>query len=246
MAEEAYLTQTTPDRSDTARVNRTLDKLRGCGLRDFDLTGSLAFETHRLAREARAARRTLNDIDIVVADFATVPQRLTADFLVMHVHPDAHAGKMVVQIVDPEESLRIDIFSAYGRTRQRSSRVVSPFGEVPVVSIEDLAARAGSIVFGLARGERVARKHADDFGVLAAWSDPDLVEICWQDHRRSNDPSTFKEASRRIRELVLKNDALLVAPQYSQDPDAVCPKCRELGRWRRAPGRTILSILGYV
>jgi hypothetical protein len=118
-------------------------------------------------------------------------------------------------------------------------------GAFAVVFVEDLAARTGSICMGLAREQPVARKHAVDFQLLAAWVDLGLVEVAWRDHRRPDDPSSFAEAHERIRELIESRGDLLVTPTYSQDVEAVCPKCKEMGRWRLAPKPTIVSTLGY-
>jgi len=232
--------------ADAARAWRVLEKLSFHGLRRFHLTGRLALESHRLAGGHRTAPRALNDIDIVVPSFAAVPDALARGFLVRHIHPKAPEGKLVVQLVDAEEALRIDVFSAYGSTLARSHFRDSPLGLIPVVSAEDLAARSASLVMDLERGQEVARKHAEDFERLAEFVDSAQVEIAWQDHRRENDPSRFGEARARIRDLVESCAALLVSPDYSRDADAICPRCEETGAWRLASGQAVMSILGYV
>lgn len=225
---------------------RVLEKLQYYGLRNFDITGGLALDTHRLALEQSAPARPLNDIDLLVTDFAAVPVGLGTGFLANHVHPEAPAGKLVVQLVDADDALRIDIFSAYGSTRTRSMILDSPFGAISTVSIEDLASRAASLLMDLARGERIARKHAVDFVWLAEKVDPDRIGLAWTDHRRPNDPPSFQAARQRISELVRLHPELLVTPEYSKDVHSVCPKCRETGGWHRAPGWRIMSILGHV
>jgi hypothetical protein len=232
--------------ADAARVCRVLEKLTHHGLRHFHLTGGLALETHRAAAGChRAAFRALNDLDIVVPSFADVPDTLMRGFLVRHIHPGVPEGKIVVQLVDAEEALRIDLFSPYGATLVRSQSHDSPVGAIPVVSVEDLAARNASLVMDLERGHEVARKHADDFQWLAELADPGRVEIAWQDHRKASDPFSFKQARERIRDLVQLRAALLVIPAYSQDGDAICSRCEEVGAWRLASGQDVMSILGY-
>lgn len=174
-----------------------------------------------------------------------MPDTLTRGFLVRHIHPRVPDGKIVVQLVDAEEALRIDLFSPYGATLARSQSRDSPVGTIPVVSVEDLAARNASLVMDLERGHQVARKHADDFQWLAELADPGRVEIAWQDHRKASDPSSFKQARERIRDLVQLRAALLVIPAYSQDADAICSRCEEVGSWLLASGQAVMSILGY-
>jgi hypothetical protein len=205
----------------------------------------VALQIH-LAPGTELRRRRLNDLDIVVAEFTTVPEDLMQGFLVLHVHPEAAAGKIVVQLADPDTALRIDIFSPYGGMRSRSVGCESSLGATSLVSVEDLACRAVSILMGLARGEQVAQKHAEHFGLLAEAADPSQAELAWQDHRRPDDPASFHEAEQLVTGLISKHAALLVSPEYSRDPDAVCGKCRKVGRWRRSEPAAILSLLGYV
>jgi hypothetical protein len=188
-----------PQRShDTGRVQRVLQKLSHYGLRDFDLTGRLALETHARARGMSLMPRALNDIDLVVTDFATLPDSLVEGFLVRHVHPDSTAGRIVVQLVEPDEALRIDVFSAFGNSRARSTREIAYFGEVSVVPVEDLAARSGTLLMNLGRGDQVARKHFEDFRVLASWADSERAHIAWLDHRRNEDPLSFRSGMSAI------------------------------------------------
>jgi hypothetical protein len=223
-----------------------LDKLARHGLGNFHLTGSLALATHQAAAGYRAPLRALNDIDIVVPSFADVSETLMHGFLVRHVHPGSPQGRMVLQLVDAEHALRVDIFSAYGAALARSRTRETAIGAIRAIAIEDLAARTASLLMDLGRGKEVARKHAEDFAWLAESADPDGVEVAWRDHRKTSDPITFKETHARIQALVESCAALLVVPAYSQDTDAVCPKCEEVRTWRLASGQVIMSVLGYV
>lgn len=232
--------------TDAARASRVLRKLRQHGLQNFHLTGRLALETHRKSANCTVSRRPLNDIDIVVPSFVDVPDELAQRFLVRHLHPNVQAGKIVVQLVDAEDALRIDVFSAYGATLTRSQFCGSLVGAIPIVSVEDLAARNAALLMNLEQGREVARKHAEDFEWLSEFACPERVEIAWQDHRKTDDPSSFKEARARISKLVESSSGLLVVPVYSQDLDAICLRCQELGAWRLASGEAVMSILGYV
>jgi hypothetical protein len=94
-----------------ARAVRVLENLQRHGLRDFHITGRLALEAHYAERGQVTAPGTLQDVDLVVSGFDSVPETLAEGFIASHVHPKA-AGKLVLQLVDAEEALRIDIFSA--------------------------------------------------------------------------------------------------------------------------------------
>jgi hypothetical protein len=191
----------------------------------------------------RTHQCALNDIDLVVASFDAVPETLAPAFLAIHIHPKAPAGKLVLQLADPEERLRIDLFSPYGDTLAGSKLL--PDGAIGVASTEDLAARAAQVCLGLARGQSVARKHADDFRLLGAWADPRMIERAWRDHRREDDPVSFEEARAVINALLQSRAELLVVPTYSQDVEELCPKCEATGVWSLAPKSVILSLLGY-
>jgi hypothetical protein len=199
-------------------------------------------ECHRVLRRERTTPHTLNDVDLVVSGFDAVPGTLAAAFLAIHIHPKAPPGRLVLQLADPEERLRIDLFSPYGNTLARSGSL--QIGGMPLVSIEDLAARAAQLCSGLAR-EEVPRKHAEDFQLLDTWADPAAVENAWGDHRREGDPVLFREARARIHELLQSRPELLVVPTYSQDFESVCAKCEQTAVWSLAAKPLILSCLGH-
>jgi hypothetical protein len=231
--------------SDAMRVRRVIAKLALYDFREFAITGGLAVETHCIGLGHAPRVRALNDLDTVVESFGAIPGTLARTFLCRHIHPKAPEGKTLLQLVDPSEGLRIDVFRAFGATMARRQSVTFQTGPIQMVSIEDLAAREARLVMDLECGSRVPLKHAQDFERLAETADADQVEIAWRDHRRETDPLTFQEASIRIRELVRSHGDLLIVPDYSHDGDAVCPKCEETGPFRLASPRAILPILGY-
>jgi len=231
--------------TDAARVCRVLEKFAVRNLCGFALTGSLALEMQWIALGHAPHRRALNDLDLVVESFASIPDTLAQDFLVRHIHPQVPQGKMLIQLVDPEQALRIDVFRPYGATMTRSQPVCFGTSSIQVVSPEDLAARAASLVMDLERGVPVARKHAEDFQILVEIIGLDKIEAAWQDHRKLTDPGTFTQARTRISDLVKSHGHLLIVPDYSHDVDTACPKCEEIGPFRLAPPALIMSILGY-
>jgi hypothetical protein len=232
--------------TDVARLHRVLEKLGLHGLHNFTLTGSLAIEIS-LVREERAHRsRNLNDLDIVVESFTSIPAALAiGNFLARHIHPNASEGKMLLQLVDPDEALRIDVFSPYGATLARTKPVRLGNHPIQIVSAEDLACRAASLLMDLERASPVPFKHAQNFHRLVSVVNGERIESVWREHRKPSDPATFREASSRIRDLINERKDLLVSPGYSQDATAVCPKCREAPPFRLAAPARILSILGY-
>ncbi|MBZ5607976.1 MAG: hypothetical protein LAP38_06960 [Acidobacteriia bacterium] len=197
------------------------------------MTGSLAMELQLVAPRSRR----LNDIDIVVSSFDSLPSSLAGAFLFRHIHPGAIEGKTLMQLIDAELAIRIDVFRECGATLQRS--------KAALVSLQDLAARAARVVLDLEAGLPVPRKHADDFLRLEPTVNSDLAEIAWRDHRKNRSPATFREAARRIHELIQSRHQLLITPEYSQDVNAVCEQCDDTVSFRRAPAATIRAILGY-
>jgi len=229
-----------------AQVQRVLHKFTRRGLCDFDLTGGLAVGMHRSLHNASGPPRALNDIDVVVDGFRDVPEILARDFLVLHVHPSAPSGKIVVQLADAEEAVRVDVISTRGATRMRSRLMDTALGTLRIVSVEDLAARAVAVLMDLARGKSAPSKFAELYFWLSPLMNAEKSESAWHDHRGDGDPPTFGEAHAIVRELVESRRELLVVPEYSRDLDANCPKCVETGVWRLSPKRQILSVLGYV
>jgi hypothetical protein len=213
---------------DARRVERVLAKLARQGLRDFALTGGLAIEAQLAARGCIPQVRILGDVDLVVESFDAIPPALAEGFLFRHIYPHAPQGKTLVQLVDPGEALRVDIFGACGTALAGASLMDFPTGPLAVVAVEDLAAREASLLMDLARGSPAPRKHAQDFERLLAAVDPGRID-----------------AAARIAELMRARPDLLVAPEYSHDAESVCLKCEEAGTFRLAPPRQILAILGY-
>jgi hypothetical protein len=187
----------------------------------------------------------LNDIDIVVRSFDAIPATLADGFLFLHIHPNATDGKTLMQLVDPDQAIRVDLFLECGSTIERSNPF--PLGDrvVRLVSLEDLAARAARVVLDLASGVAVPRKHSEHFLRLAPATNPNLIETAWREHRKHDSPATFREAAERVRGLIQNQAHLLVTPEYSRDVNAICERCEHVGSFRRAVPQTILSILGY-
>ena len=231
---------------DAARIRRVLHKLHRGSFDHYALTGSLAMELHLAEVGSGRGLRRLNDIDIVVdRPFSAFPTALAESFSLRHIHPNAAKGKMLIQAVDLQESLRIDMFSDFGGQVGRTKTFDLETMSLRAVSLEDLAARACAISMDIVQEKAVPSKHGRDFLELLDVINFADAEIAWQDHRSSNDPATFTEAALMVRWLIDSRPELLVVPEYSKDINEVCKKCVEIDPFRLGSASEILSALGY-
>jgi hypothetical protein len=185
------------------------------------------------------------DVDLVVKSFAELPVALSEAFLCVHVHPGTASGKLLLQLVHPDDRARVDIFGAVGNTLARTIPGTLEGCSVRFVSREDLTARLARSLMALERGESVPQKFATDFRTLVDAIERSRMEAVWGDHRADDDPETFDEACNRIAMALALNGDLLVEPQYSTDIDAVCSRCDATAGFPIAPPREILGLLGY-
>lgn len=227
------------------RALGALEKLRRHDTNESALTGGLAFEIHGTRLGLDAPLRPLNDLDFVAASFDLLPDALARDFLFRHIHPLAASGKMMVQLIDPENALRIDVFRAQGATMSRTVRIDVARRPLEVVSIEDLIARAARLLLDLAGGAPVAAKHARDYIRFIECVVPDRIEAAWRDHRKPGHPAVFADAEALVDELISARGDLLIVPRYSQDPHAHCLQCLPTPAFQLADPKTVLSLLGY-
>jgi len=193
-------------------------------------------------RSELGRRRPFNDIDLVVSGFDTLPSTLASAFLISHAHPDRPAGKMAIQLVEPEQRVRIDVFSACGVTLERIRPAM--IGDLPV-AVEDLACHIASEMMCFRRGDPVPPKCADDHARARQIVDKNFVEKAWQDQRREIDPPTYAEASVQIDEALKRRRGSLVKSVYSTNTETVCPPCHDSDPFRVTAPKVILSILGY-
>jgi hypothetical protein len=227
--------------SDAHRVSLLLEKLSACDFRGGALTGSLATEAHLLSQGRNTERRSLNDLDFVVGSFASIPGSLANGFLVHHIHPHAPEGKMLLQLIDREQALRIDLFRQFGATLTRTERLKGP---LTVISLEDLVARTTALVVGcLRRGKPMDPKHARAFRRLAGLGEPSRIDAAWRDHRQS-ELESFHQAAQLAHQLADHHPELAIRERYSAEV-SVCPQCQDDGPFRRACPDIIVQILGY-
>ena len=217
--------------------------MAGHGLR-CALTGGLAIDLQLRAHGQPTERRRLNDIDVVVESFASIPESLSRTFLQHHVHPDATDGRTLLQLVDEERRIRVDVFAAFGRSLERAHPLNSETGELDVLSIEDLVARTTALVYGrLRRHQAIDVKHVTAFRRLSGLGEPAKLAAAWVDHRQKT-PGTLDEASLETARMLERHPELVVVEQYASDI-VPCERCRRHGLFRPAAAARIVEILGY-
>jgi hypothetical protein len=231
------------NRKDARRATEVIDAVIAHGIR-CALTGGLAIDARLREHGRPGERRSLNDIDLVVEDFASIPESLAGAFLQHHVHPDANDGRTLLQLVDRSRAIRIELFCALGGSLSRASKLAHETGDLNVLSVEDLVARTTAFVCGrLRRGETIDVKHTVAFKRLHGLGQPQVLAAAWNDHRQQV-PGTLEDASRETVRLLEARRELIVVEEYSDTPVA-CGRCRAHGAFRPAPLETIVEILGY-
>jgi hypothetical protein len=228
---------------DARRATETLGAVLAHGLR-CALTGGLAIAAQLRAHGRPVERRRLNDIDLVVQGFGTIPESVTASFLLHHVHPDAIEGKTLLQLIDETTAVRVDLFRAFGSTLTRAAPLDEETGALHVLSVEDLVARTTALVCGsLRRRNTIDAKHATAFTRLQGLGRPEQLAAAWSDHRQRV-PGTLADATRETIQLLETYPELVVAEKYSTLVTP-CERCREQGPFRSAPADRIVRTLGY-
>jgi hypothetical protein len=230
---------------DAERAGRALLKLARHDIRNWALTGGVAFEIHSRRLGLDSPQRALNDLDFITGAFECIPGTLCQDFLFRHIHPFVPAGKTMLQLIDRDAALRIDVFRSCGETMNRAVLMELACGPMLIVSLEDLVARAARLMFDLADGVPVASKHAQDYSRFVELTGAKEMDAAWQDHRKPMQPATFPEAKAELRNLISAKAPLLITPRYSQDPNQLCPQCTAIGAFQLADPNLVLALLGY-
>lgn len=230
---------------DANRVSLTLRKLLHHDIRGLILTGGLAVEIHRITRGCPPSVRKLNDIDFITKSFDSVPITFAKSLLFCHIHPLDPPGKTLFQCVDTENTIRVDIFRAYGGETRRTSIAEFAFGAIRLISFQDLVARSARLALDLANAVPTPAVHAIDFLRLVKLATTAEVESVWPDHRKPNHPVSFAEASYLLHDIIPSRRHLLISRNYSKDAMAQCPRCSDTSAFRLANPAVVLSLLGY-
>jgi hypothetical protein len=114
-----------------------------------------------------------------------------------------------------------------------------------IVAFEDLVARHARLCCDLLHGQKLAPKYARDFLRMLDFAKPEHIEDVWPEHRKPNDPESFREAAGLLRKSIAQRTDLLTPPVYSTDVDDVCPRCESTAVFRLADGRQVFALLGY-
>jgi hypothetical protein len=230
--------------SDAARrATLVLERLLSRGL-SCALTGSLAIEAQLRAHGLGFGRCELNDIDLVVADIKSLSESVAEGFLLSHVHPLAPEGKLLVQLIDPDQRLRVDVFRAYGKSLSRSQRLDSETGDLNVLALEDLRARStAQICTPLENGRPTDIKFESAFCRLCGHGQEMLLTEAWNDHRQSI-AGTVADASKRAFTLLSERPHLLAQEEYSSRCTS-CEKCLEYASLKLATPEETIALLGY-
>ncbi len=210
----------------------------------FTLTGSIALQAHLMHRNL-GHPQIFGDIDMIIDTPDDLPASLVDDFICPHVHPLVKQGDLLVQLVNPQDGIRLDIFNAVGNAFLRVQHAALGSNKVFVISCEDLMAKTTSLLLKLGRGGMIAAKHARDFAVLFPLIS-DSIDDVWREYRNHTDPSTFRDAASYVKNLIVTHSRALVNPDYNKDITAKCPRCQTLGLFRPADPSHVFEILGYV
>jgi hypothetical protein len=234
---------------DASRLAATLHRLSRHDISGWALTGGIAIELHIQRFGGEACLRPLHDVDFVADSFEQIPaslgDKLRDELLMRHVHPHDPPGKTMLQGVDPETSVRVDVFRAYGFEMDRVSTIEVAGVALRMVSLRDIVARHARLNWDLMEGKQVAPKYARDFLRLLEFVAVDQMEDIWQEHRKPQSPENFAATIQQLRRVIGLRSDLLVGPTYSTDPDEVCPRCRKTDAFRLADARQIMLHLGY-
>ena len=231
------------DAPDAVRAASVVQKFSAHGL-PMVLTGGLAIEARLRAHGGAVVRRSLKDLDLLVDDFDRIPPSVVNDFLVHHVHPFAPEGKLLLQLIDAEQSVRIDVFRSFGQTLSRATGLGENTGPLEIVAVEDLVARTTSHVCSdLVRGRLLCTKFVSAFRRLSGLGERALLEDAWEDHREGLQ-MTFDAATHQASRLIECRPELLIDEEFSTVVNQ-CDRCEDYGPFHRSTPESIVRILGY-
>ena len=231
----------TPD--EARRATLVLERLLASGL-TCALTGSIAIEAQLRAHGLSFGRRRLNDLDLVVRNLESLPSSVAERFLLNHVHPGAPEGKLLIQMVDPEQHLRVDVFRAYGDSLSRAQLLDSETGNIKVLALEDLRARSiAQICIPLESGRPMDIKFEVAFRRLCGKGQQMRLAEAWNDHRQGL-AGTLAETSERVLRLLSERSHLLVVEEYSRQ-HTPCGKCSDHASFKLAKPEETIAVLGY-
>jgi hypothetical protein len=185
------------------------------------LTGGVAIALHAKRYGLKVRKSTADrDIDFVASDLAAIRPTATADFLVSHYHRPQ--PKFLLQLVDPINRVRIDVFPDLTGSIAHAEEVHFRDYRVRVLTPEAiLAHKVQTLESAVAQGKTVDPKHFDDATLLG---------------------KMFGLDPPNVPKHLLKRDV------RSLSGNSRCPKCETSSNpsFALAPKERILEILGHL
>jgi hypothetical protein len=245
--DEALLRELFPVCEDARRCQSVLLKLVRHLNKAMTLTGSLAFGWHSKQQGRKVEGQFFNDIDIVIEGIESVATPLNRDFLVSHFHPTRGRGKILLQLVDVCERVRIDLFTPFSPSLMNRVHQAELCGiNCNVIAAEDLTARLLAIACEVTTGSAVDPKYYDKFRCLSELVDLNIVRDIWSDYRKPDSPRRFDAAAEAVHRTITQTPDLLRTEVYDQPGDAACPWCCASEVFSVSPPADIFAVLGYV
>lgn len=241
--QELFLTD-----EDISRCFASLSKLARHLDEPVVITGSIAVGWHLLKSGRQLKKRRLNDIDTVTTGgLPLIHSSLGQDFLINHFHPYRERGKVLLQLVDEENSTRTEIFTPHSDSL--AGRLINcAIGDLScrIVSAEDALSKLLSIIYSVIEDKPVDPKYVQQFELLSPLADKTLTRWVWGEYRKENQHLDFDEAAETVKTIIKANPGLLQATYYCQDVNFVCAWCHESELFPIASRSKIYEILGYV
>lgn len=211
------------------------------------VTGGLAFRWHAARNGIAIEYRAINDVDIVVAGLCDLTPALAQEFLIVHFHPARAQGRILIQLVDESQRMRIDVFTPASPaliTRAQAAEVCG----VPcnVIAAEDLAAKLLAVLYGVTDGGQVDPKHYEKFRRLARFIDRGIMRELWVDYRKPDYPESFELAEERVHRTIANDPTVLRPAVYDVSLDAVCGWCENDNSYSISSRTRVFEVLGYL
>lgn len=232
---------------DTVRCQRALLKLAKHIKTPIVLTGGLAVSWHAVQNGLFQQRGPLSDLDLVVNDLSAIRHSICQDFLLSHFHPSRSRGKILVQLVDEANRLRIDVFTSCSKSLNHRL-LETAINEIPlrIISAEDLTAKLCEVISAVLKNQSIEAKYFHSFKLLFAIADLEVMKNIWTDYRNESLSPEFEKVTEAIQQIIADHPERLQKGGYCQNLSQRCQWCQESQLYPLAPRVKVFEILGYV
>jgi hypothetical protein len=103
----------------------------------------------------------------------------------------------------------------------------------------------GRLLTDLITDLSVPAKHARDYSRLVELVPASCAEAVGKITGNLDHPATFRSANALLCNLIETRRNLLITPEYSRDPAAICPRYVHIADFPLADAKLALSLLGY-